>query len=714
MRTEHESGFRPGNRLSVESSPYLLQHAGNPVNWYAWGDEAFDRARSENKPIFLSIGYSTCHWCHVMEQESFESQDVADILNELFVAIKVDREERPDIDAHYMTACQLITGRGGWPLTIIMTPERRPFFAATYIPRESRSGMMGLLELLPRIGELWQHNRDLISQSTEQIMAALHSSVPSPGGREGDELTTATLERAVHFFKNNYDKRYGGFGEAPKFPSPHQLIFLLRMWARSRDEHLIHAVRKTLEAMRQGGIFDHLGYGFHRYATDQYWLVPHFEKMLYDQALLSLAYSECYQATRDEYYARVVQEIMTYILRDMTDRTGGFYSAEDADSEGIEGKFYTWSFAELEQYLTEEEFALTREIYSLEPEGNFRDERTGQKSGLNIFHEALPRTELADRLGLSETSLENRLEQIRQKLFTIRQRRVHPFKDDKVLTDWNGMMIAALSRAAQVFENDLYLAAAVKATHFVETALTDSRGRLWHRFRQGSASISGFLDDYAYYVWGLLELYEASFELSYLERACTLAGIMIELFEDKQQGGFNLVSTEAEQMLTRSKELYDGAIPSGNAVAFSDCVRLAHMTGQPEFKRVATTMIRVFTKTINRIPNAYTHYLTAAEAALNPSHEIVVLGHRDDRQTRDMIKAIRQCYLPNKTVLLIDPAEERVRLDTVAPYTRSYQASDHPVTVYICSNQTCQLPLTRIEDVLEQLKKLNPHFNQRD
>ena len=474
------------NRLQFEKSPYLLQHADNPIDWYPWGDEAFEKAQKEDKPIFLSIGYSTCHWCHVMEHESFEDPEVARLMNEIFVSIKVDREERPDIDKTYMTVSQMLTGSGGWPLNIIMTPDKKPFFAGTYFPKESRFGRVGMLDLVPRIQEIWLNEHQKALDTADQVVAALQKMSQQTvtqlkySDEEEGTLGKAILDAAYKQLADLFDEVHGGFGSAPKFPTPHTLLFLLRYWKRHDDEQALKMVERTLQAMRLGGVYDHIGFGFHRYSTDSKWLLPHFEKMLYDQALLAMAYTEAYQVTQKEEYARTAQEIFTYVLRDMTAPSGGFYSAEDADSEGVEGKFYVWSQEEIRHILDEEEAEFVMRVFNFEKGGNFKEQATGLKTGENIVHLQKPLADLAAGFKVTEQELRHRIENIRQKLFDIREQRVHPHKDDKILTDWNGLMIAALAKGAQVFDEPRYAQAAERAARFILDEAHDENGRLLH------------------------------------------------------------------------------------------------------------------------------------------------------------------------------------------------------------------------------------------
>jgi uncharacterized protein len=688
------------NRLIKEKSPYLLQHATNPVDWYPWSDEAFERARKEEKPIFLSIGYSTCHWCHVMERESFEDHRVAEALNDTFIAIKVDREERPDIDAIYMGVCQMLTGSGGWPLTIMMTPDRKPFFAATYIPKQGNTGRPGLMELIPQVASLWQTRRAELLGSSEQIAARLkEASSVEAGNMPGEAVLRATYESLAQHF----DHKYGGFGSAPKFPSPHNFLFLLRYARRSRSRHALEMVEKTLRAMRLGGIYDHVGFGFHRYSTDPMWTVPHFEKMLYDQAMLALAYTEAYQLTTRIEYAKTAREIFTYVLRDMTSEEGGFFSAEDADSEGEEGKFYLWTEPELEHVLGVEDARLIAEVYNTRPAGNFSEEATRRTGGGNILHLKQPLDELAPGLGLTPDALTARMEQARTKLFEARQRRIHPLKDDKVLTDWNGLMIAALAKGAQVFDEPVYGDAAGKAVDFTLRSMRDKDGRLLHRFRDGEASITGNLDDYAFLIWGLIELYELTFNATYLRHALAFISDLTAHFRDPEEGGFFFTPNDGEKLLVRKKELYDGAIPSGNSVSMLNFLRLGRLTGNTDLEEKGAEIARLFSRKVELFPAAFTHMLVGLDFGLGPSHEIVIVGRPGTDDTNRFVRALRSRFIPNKVVLLKPMGEEASEITRLAPYTEAYTAEEGRTSAYVCSNYACQLPTT---DSLEMLRLL--------
>ncbi|MBM4328680.1 MAG: thioredoxin domain-containing protein [Deltaproteobacteria bacterium] len=704
-RTVHEdkdprAGHGFENRLIKEKSPYLLQHARNPVNWYPWGEEAFEKASKEDKPIFLSIGYSTCHWCHVMEKETFEDAEASRLMNEVFVSIKVDREERPDIDHLYMAVCQMMTGGGGWPLNIIMTPTKRPFFAATYIPKDNRLGRIGMIELSSRIKEMWASRRNEVLQSADHVAGALRK---LPDNLPGEPVTPGTLEVAHRDLSARFDERFGGYGRAPKFPTPHNMLFLLRYWLRTGDARGLSMVETTLENMRRGGIYDHVGYGFHRYSTDQEWLLPHFEKMLYDQALIAMAYIEAYQATGKEEYGRTAREIFTYVLRDMTSPEGAFYSAEDADSEGVEGRFYVWTADELERVLGQEDARLFAAVYNIRREGNFRDEASGKMSGANILHLREPLSKLAADLVIPEDELRARLSTARQKLFEAREKRVRPFRDDKILVDWNGLMIAALARGAQSFNDPLYARAAGRAADFILNTMRDAKGRLWHRYRDGQAAVPGLVDDYAFLVWGLLDLYEATFDVRYLRAALDLNADMRERFWDPQTGGFYFTSTDNEELLVRKKEIYDGATPSGNSVAALNLLRLSRVTGSPEFERKAEALIKAFAGNVGQLPSAHTQLLIAVEFALGPSYEVVIAGDPDTWETMRMLENLRRSFVPNKVVVLRPLQQTAAEIMDIATYTREQKSKDGKPTAYVCRNFNCDLPTTDPDKMLELL-----------
>jgi len=688
------------NRLAQEKSPYLLQHAQNPVDWYPWSDEAFARAAGEDKPIFLSIGYSTCHWCHVMERESFEDKEVANLLNDTFICIKVDREERPDIDNIYMTVCSMMTGSGGWPLTIIMTPDRKPFFAGTYFPKHTRHGRIGMLDMIPRLREIWQTRRDEVLQSSDNILGILKQQTGSTPGRD---LSLDLLHKAFKELAGRFDSIHGGFSQAPKFPTPHNLTFLLRYWQMTDNDHALALVAQTLTSMRLGGIFDQIGYGFHRYATDEKWLLPHFEKMLYDQALLASAYLEGYQATGNPLFKQTVHEIFTYVLRDMQDPEGGFYSAEDADSEGIEGKFYVWSLNELNEALSPEETEFIKKTYNILPEGNFHDEATGTRTGANIFHLGKPLAEIAAAFRHNSESFFTTHETIRTRLFDRRERRVHPHKDDKILTDWNGLMIGALAQGARIFAEDTYLQAAEKGAHFVLSRLRHD-DRLWHRYRDGESAVSGMLCDYAYLVWGLLELYAANYDLEILGAAIRLNQNMLDLFWDDEAGGLFLTPEDGEPLLVRPKEIYDGALPSGNSIALSNLLRLERLTGNSDLGAKARLLIQAFSDTIQEVPSAYTRFLSSLHFALTPTTEVVVVGDPQSEDTKKMLSILNKNFFPNIVALAKDTGNNGAKLAGLAPFTAEHKAIAGKATAFVCRNHSCKSPTTDVKQFLNLLQ----------
>ena len=688
------------NRLAQEKSPYLLQHAENPVNWYPWGDEAFEKAKKEDKPIFLSIGYSTCHWCHVMAHESFEDEEVAALMNDAFVNIKVDREERPDIDGVYMEVAQMITGRGGWPLTIIMTPDKKPFYAATYIPKESRYQMLGMKELVPSIKNLWKTDQEKIGEVIGQIEQAL--SETGTGGEKGD-LALEDINQAYSQFLQRFDRERGGFGAAPKFPSPHNLMLILRYWKRTGDENALYVVEKTLQSMRLGGIFDHLGFGFHRYSTDAEWLLPHFEKMLYDQASLMMAYTEAYQITGKYEYADVIRNIFEYVTRDLTGSEGAFYSAEDADSEGEEGKFYTWTKKQIEDTLDDEVASIFTQVYNIHEEGNFDDEATRKKTGLNILHLKEKADIATDQNKMSREELTILLDKAKTKLFIRRERRERPSLDDKILTDWNGFMIAALAKAAVAIDDEKFVDAAEKALTFILDTMLDKKRGLLHRYKEGEVAIEAFLDDYAYLIWALLEMYEATFKPDYLVHAKNLTHDLMENFWDKEEGGFFFTSENAEELLVRKKTAYDGAMPSGNSVSMLNLIRLARLLGDSTYEDHAIAIGRVFSDEIKRAPSAFSMMLLALDFAIGPSFEIVIAGRPENEDTRDMIQQIRGEFIPRKVVLLRGTEEQSKAITELAPFTKFHEPLDGKATAHVCIDHNCKLPTTDLKRMMELL-----------
>jgi uncharacterized protein YyaL (SSP411 family) len=689
------------NRLAKEKSPYLLQHAYNPVDWYPWGEEAFNEARRRDVPIFLSIGYSTCHWCHVMERESFEDEEVADVLNEAFVCVKVDREERPDLDAYYMAVCQALTGSGGWPLTVILTPEKQPFYAGTYFPKESRSGRPGLLDLAPALQQAWQTKRERLLEAAREVQAHLERGAVL--AHDTQALQLSTLEQAEEQLLRSFDAEYGGFGRPPKFPTPHTLTFLLRYWRRTGLKQPLQAVLYTLRQMGRGGIYDHVGFGFHRYSTDRQWLLPHFEKMLYDQAMLAVAFLEAYQATGEEDLAEKAREVFTYVLRDLTSPEEAFYSAEDADSEGVEGRFYVWSLAELQQHLSEAAFSWVKRVFGLREEGNFRDEASGETVGSNILHLIRPWCEWADEVRLSESELRQRWSAIRERLLQVREQRVRPYRDDKVLTDWNGLMIAALAYGGRVLGDSRWTEAARKAMDFLLTRLRRPDGRLWKRFREGEAALPAHLDDYAFTVWALLELHQTTQQPEYLRLALELNQLTLQLFQDEEQGGFYLTAEDETELPVRMKETYDGAIPAGNSIATLNNLRLARLTGNEDLSRVAERSWSAMGRDLSAHPTAYTQMLQALDFHLGPTHEVVVVGKEQDPGTRAMLTALASWYQPRQVALFKPADEDNPPIAELAPFVAAHRPMDDRPTAYVCSGFSCRKPTTDIQEMLAQL-----------
>ncbi|NGQ95741.1 thioredoxin domain-containing protein [Brevibacillus sp. SYP-B805] len=686
MTTKHKP-----NRLANEKSPYLLQHAYNPVDWFPWSDEAFEKAKRENKPIFLSIGYSTCHWCHVMEHESFEDEEVAALLNEHFISIKVDREERPDVDHIYMTVCQAMTGHGGWPLTVVMTPEKKPFFAGTYFPKETKWGRTGLMDILRTLSAIWTQDRARIENRVDHIHRTL---APHMSRTDKGTIHPEMLTQAYQHYVRLFDPEYGGFGDAPKFPTPHNLLFLLRHWHLTGEQHALAMVEKTLDSMHRGGIYDHIGYGFARYSVDREWLVPHFEKMLYDNALLAYTYLEAFQATGNSRYAAVAREIFTYVLRDMTDPEGGFYSAEDADSEGEEGKFYVWTPEEIREVLGEEVGELFCQAYDITPQGNFEGH-----SIPNLINTPLER--FAARIGKEPEQVRALLQGAREKLFHHREKRIHPGKDDKILTAWNGLMIAALAKGGRVLGEPAYTEAARRAVQFVMNKLRNPDGRLLARYRDGEAAYLGYVDDYAFLIWGLTELYDTTYEEPYLRQALELNDDLLRLFWDEQDGGLFFYGSDGERLIARPKEIYDGATPSGNGVSAYNFLRLYQLTGRTDLREKAEQLLEAFAGGIRHYPPGYSFSLQAIQLASSPVRQVVVAGPRDDERTQAFLAQVTNGYQPFTFVLLHEPDSP---LPEVSDIARDKGMREGMPTVYVCENFACQAPVTDLEGLAEMLR----------
>ena len=665
------------NRLAKEKSPYLLQHAHNPVDWYPWGQEAFDRAKRENKPIFLSIGYSTCHWCHVMEHESFENGDIARVLNELFVCIKVDREERPDIDQIYMNAVMRLNGNGGWPMTVFLTPDLKPFYGGTYYPPDDRGGRPGLPRLAHTIADAWANKHEDVLNSAKLLSEALDSGIQ---GSATSAVPTADLFKKTEAqLAAAFDSAHGGFGGAPKFPRSHVLSLLLRAWKRSGNPASLAQVEKTLLEMDKGGIHDQIGGGFHRYSVDDQWLVSHFEKMLYDQAILARTYLDAYRATGKPEYARVARDIFDYVLRDMRAPEGGFYSAEDADSEGVEGKFYVWTPADLKKALGEDDAALVARVYGVTEAGNF-------EHGWSILHLD------PDAKPLSK-EIEARLAKARAVLLAERSKRIRPHLDDKVLADWNGLMIGALADGASALGEPRYAQAAARAADFILTTMRSKDGRLLHTWRQGEAKVPGFLEDHAFLGNGLVDLYEATFDPRWLKEAKTLAAAL-DGFRDEKGGGWFLTGGAHEKLLSRPKELYDGALMSGNSMATLFLLRLGHLTASAPLEEQARRTLAAFGEEISSRPTAYTHMLIALDFELGPKQEIVIAGESADPGTAALLGEVRKRFLPRSVVTLRPSGAAGDAVAALIPYAKEQVARAGSPTAYVCEGYACKLPVT--------------------
>ncbi len=684
------------NRLAQESSPYLLQHAHNPVDWYPWGADALTVARTEHKPILLSIGYSACHWCHVMEHESFENEEIARLMNERFVNIKVDREERPDLDQVYMNAVQLMTGHGGWPMTVFLTPELVPFYGGTYFPPVDRHNLPGFPRLLLAIADAFTQDPEGIAQTANSILAELRRmNVTSEGG---GALTHAMLDTTQRALARSYDSRLGGFGGAPKFPAAMNLEFLLRTFHRTGDAAALEIVTHTCRRMAEGGLYDQLGGGFHRYSTDAHWLVPHFEKMLYDNAQLARLYLHVYQVTGDEFFRRITEETLDYVVREMTDARGGFYSTQDADSEGVEGKFFVWSRAEINELLGEADGALISAYYDASAAGNFEGE--------NILNVPRPADVVARELNVPVAELTAVVERGRRLLFEAREQRVKPGRDEKVLTAWNGLMLTSFAEAAVVLERADYRQIAEGNANFLLAELRRGEALL-HGWKDGKAKQQGFLDDYACVAQGLVALYEATGTLRWLEAALTLAEQMRAEFWDEAEGGFFYTAQSGEQLIVRQKDYLDNATPSGNSVAADVLLRLAALTGQVEYQRQAVTIFRLVSDTLTRYPSAFGCLLGAIDFHLSTPREIALIGSPDAKELRVLTREVWRRYLPNKIVAQIDQPDERA--SALVPLLRERTALSGQPTAYVCEHYTCLQPVITPAELATQLDATPAH-----
>ncbi len=674
------------NRLIHETSPYLLQHAHNPVEWFPWGSEAFEKARAENKPVVLSIGYSACHWCHVMEHESFEDERIAAVMNEHFVSIKVDREERPDLDHIYQNVIQMLSGQGGWPLTMFLTPDQEPFYGGTYFPPEDRYGRSGFPRVLTAVADAYHHRPGEVTKSIQQIREGLKKLATfeaSPGDLSPDILTNAARSLA-----NNFDMVHGGFGTQPKFPNPSNLECFLRYWHASGNENFLNMVKLALSKMASGGIYDHLGGGFHRYSVDDRWLVPHFEKMLYDNAQLLPLYLSMYQITRDEFYARVARETLTYIKREMLHSEGGFYATQDADSEGEEGRFFVWAKSDVDALLGEVSRLFCR-YYDITATGNW-------EHGRNILHLTVSLEQLAKMFNQPLDEVAASIEASKAILFAAREQRVKPFRDEKVLTSWNGLMLSGMVQAYNVL-GDVEALQAVRDTITFLHARMLHDGRLLSVYKDGQAKLNSYLDDYAFLSSALLDAFEATFEPAYFDLAQQLTSTMLEEFWDAEQGGFFFTGKSHETLIERTKSVFDQAIPSGTAVATKTLLRFYHYTGKVDYLQHAEQLLRLVRRHMEQQPFGVGSLLTALDFYVQKPQEIVLIGTPGAEDTQAMLRAIHQRYIPNKILFHIDPQHGTAALEAI-PLLRDVLAGktqvDGKATVYVCHNFTCSLPVT--------------------
>ena len=704
-------GEKP-NRLINEKSPYLLQHAFNPVDWYPWGEEAFEKARKEDKPIFLSVGYSTCYWCHVMEREVFEEDSIAELMNKYVVSIKVDREERPDVDRVYMTAVQAMTGSGGWPMSLFLTPDLKPFFGATYIPPVTKYGRPGFPDILKRIHEAWAGDRQQITQISQQMGDYLAQSADPEV--KFVEATKLALERGFDSYSKSYDATHAGFGRAPKFPRPVSFNFLLRYYARMGEQSALDMSLETLKRMASGGMYDHIGGGFHRYSTDERWHVPHFEKMLYDQAQLIISYLEAYQITRDDFYADVARDVLAYVLRRMTHPDGGFYSAEDAESatdpakpeDKEEGAFYTWKKGEIDSILTSNEARVFSYVYDVRETGNVLSDPHQEFVGENILYLAHSPEETAKQFNLSIEEVTDRIATGRKKLFQHREKRPRPHLDDKILVSWNGLMVSAFARAYQVLGEVEYLNAADRSTSFILKRLYDTETKtLLRRYRDGEARYEAHLEDYAFFTQGLLDLYEASFDIRWLRTAVEFTNQQVSLFYDKENGGFYDTSGKDKSILIRSKEWYDGAEPTGNSIAILGLLRLSQMIDNQEYRDLVDRSLAYFGEHLLNRPEATPQFLVALDFSLSKPKQIIIAGEADDPHTQSLLKEVHSRFIPNKIILLADGGDGQKTLSSYIPFLESIRMIDGKSTAYICENYACELPTSDLAVVGQQLVK---------
>ncbi|MFC5711841.1 thioredoxin domain-containing protein [Thalassorhabdus alkalitolerans] len=689
MNTNSEN--KTPNRLIHEKSPYLQQHAYNPVDWYPWGEEAFEKAKKENKPVFLSIGYSTCHWCHVMERESFEDEALAALLNDHFISIKVDREERPDLDSIYMSVCQSMAGRGGWPLNVFLNPDQTPFYAGTYFPKESRYGRPGFIDVITQLSDIFKNNPGKVNRIGKQAVEALQ--------KNQEILRKATVpESVIHNayrqLESKYDPVNGGFSAPPKFPSPQNFLYLLMYYKQSGEKKALEMTEKSLENIYRGGIHDLLGGGFARYSVDEKWLVPHFEKMLYDNALLASAYVETWQLNKKELYKEAAEDIFSYVLRDMKGAEGAFHSAEDADSEGMEGKFYVWTPKEVKDVLGEEEGKLFCKAYDITEEGNFEGKSIPNSLRFDPQY-------LSDEYNISKEEVNERLNIARKTLFEHRNKRVRPHKDDKILTSWNGLMIAALAKAGRAFGESKYTKSAQEAAVFLDENLFED-GRLKVRYKDGETANLGFIEDYANLLWGYIELYESTQQLQWLAKSKQLADDMIELFWDAENGGFFFYGKDQEQLLVNPKEMYDGAMPAGGSVAAVQFLRLARLTGETTYEKIVSELQESFAPSLARYPAGHAYFMISVLLPRMPMKEIVLFTGERKEDYEPLIKELQQNYHPESTFHIVGQKEP---LGEVVPFIRDFEPDNEKPTLYVCEDFVCKQPITSVEEGIKMITK---------
>ena len=691
------------NKLSEENSPYLLQHSTNPVNWFPWGDEAFALAKEKDLPIFLSIGYSTCHWCHVMEKESFEDEDVAKILNKSFVSIKVDREQRPDLDSIYMAVCQMMTKRGGWPLTVILTPDKLPFFAGTYFPKNSTKGSVGLCEFLPKVKEVWDEKRQDVLTSCDSIYTSLkevsNPSVPDSFVKEDD------MKEIFESIKDFYDEKFGGFGEAPKFPSPQNMIFLSKFYKIFGEKDALRMVDQTLIGMRLGGIFDHIGFGFHRYSTDVKWLVPHFEKMLYDQAMIMESIAETYKVSKKDLYVSTVEEIFLYVQEILKSDEGGFYSAEDADSEGEEGAFYTWKLDEIRSVLTKDESAFFEHLYNIENEGNFNEEVTKQKNGKNIIYLKDELQTFSKVFSIDHDSILEESNRIKMKIKSIRDKRVRPGLDDKILTDWNSLMISALAKSSVVFRNKDYLSLALKSFYFIKENMLKDDYSLFHCYRNNSVSVEGMIDDYAFFTKACIDLYEATLDISILEIGSKICDKMIDLFWDQKKGLFYATSLNAKDVIVRQKNLLDGAIPSGNSIALFSLKKIGGYIKDESILEKSNKLSLQLGEMAKKFPINLAQFLANHLILLTEPIQIIIVNpDKELDDTSEIINYLMNFNHENKSTYYISCKDDLDRYKKILKGSFDFFPEiNDKFEVYICKDFSCSLPVDTLSDIKDLL-----------